>query len=88
MDVPRCRAAARVRPRRGELSLRQLEVRTDGVQTDSQVCVRILTLALAASTDQAASEASERDKTMDNELTIRIGYEAFAPTLSDNATAV
>src|ERR671910_937108 len=48
----------------------------------------ILTLALAAaSPDQAASRASQRDKTMDNKITIRIGDKAFAATLSDNATA-
>jgi hypothetical protein len=49
----------------------------------------ILTVTLAAaSLYPGARQGSERDKSMDNKITIRIGDgKAFAATLSDNATA-
>lgn len=51
-------------------------------------CTFVLTLAFAvALPGQAASPASQRDETMDNKITIRIGDKAFAATLANNATA-
>ena len=47
----------------------------------------ILTLALAAAADQARSQVSNGEKTMDNKITITIGSEAFDGTLLNNATA-
>jgi hypothetical protein len=48
----------------------------------------VLTVVLAsASLYPPASQGSERDKSMDNKITIRIGSKAFLGALSDNATA-
>ena len=48
----------------------------------------VLTLMLAfASPYQTARHGSERERSMDNRITVRIGHKAFAATLADNATA-
>jgi hypothetical protein len=48
----------------------------------------VLKLVLAsASLYSPARQGFERDKSMDNKITIRIGSKAFLATLSDNATA-
>jgi hypothetical protein len=48
----------------------------------------VLTLTLAfASSYQAAKQGSERERSMDNRITVRIGSKAFAATLADNPTA-
>jgi hypothetical protein len=48
----------------------------------------VLTLALASAAPYAPSgQGAERDRSMRNKITIRIGDKAFTATLSDNATA-
>jgi hypothetical protein len=48
----------------------------------------VLTVVLAsASLYPPANQGSERDRSMDNNITIRIGSKAFLAALSDNATA-
>lgn len=50
--------------------------------------VILMTVALAAAEPYApGGQGSERSKSMQNKITIRIGETAFAATLSDNATA-
>jgi hypothetical protein len=55
---------------------------------DSSIAWVILTAALVSATTHAlGGQVSQRDNTMDNTITIRIGQRAFAATLSDNGTA-
>jgi hypothetical protein len=54
------------------------------MQLHASIASVTLTLALAsASPHQIAKQGSERETSMDNRITIRIGDKAFASTLSD-----